>query len=221
MAVEGILFDMDGVLVDSEPLHLEVEEAIFEELGINISKEEHFSYVGMAPLEVWTTIRRRYDLEIPAKRLFQLEQERKFALFQKREVSLVEGVLPLLQQLHEKGYPIALASSSPRRIIELFVEKTGVGDFFRFLISAEEVERGKPAPDIFLAAAERLGCSASDCLVIEDSANGVQAAKAAGMYCIGFQNPNSGYQDLSVADRVVESFSAEVRRTVLRWISEQ
>lgn len=221
MAIEGVLFDMDGVLVDSEPLHLEVERAIFEELGIGISEEEHYAYVGMAPLEVWKSIRRRYDLKTPAETLYRREQNRKLTLFEQREIPLVEGVFPLLQRLYEKGYPIALASSSPRRIIDLFVEKTGVGDFFRFLISAEEVERGKPAPDIFLAAAERLGCSPSDCLVIEDSANGVQAAKAAGMYCIGFQNSNSGYQDLSVADRVVESFSAEVRRTVLRWISEE
>jgi len=217
MTFQALVFDMDGVLVDSEPLHLEVEQAIFEELGLEVSEEEHFSYVGMAPQEVWTHIRRRHGLDAQAEALLQKEQDRKYALFQQREIPLVPGVLPLLKELRQKGCPLALASSSPRRIIDLFARKTDIRGFFDLTLSAEEVSRGKPAPDIFLAAAARLGLPARDCLVIEDSANGVKAAKAAGMYCLGFQNLNSGYQDLTEADRVVEKFSPEVRGLIQQW----
>ena len=112
---------------------------------------------------------------------------------------------------------LALASSSPRRIIDLFTSKTSTQSYFEFLLSGEEVPNGKPEPDIFLEAARRLGAAPAECVVIEDSANGVQAAVAAGMRCIGFQNPHSGTQDLKMADLVVDHFGKE-KKKILSFI---
>ena len=212
-----VIFDMDGVLVDSEPLHLKVERKIFEELGIDISEEEHFSLIGMVPLKIWSILRDRYGLKENAETLKKREQDRKYDLFQEKEIPLVEGVEGLLDTLQDKGHALALASSSPRRIIELFTSKTNTQSYFEFLLSGEQVPEGKPEPDIFLEAARRLNASPADCVVIEDSANGVRAAKAAGMRCIGFQNPHSGKQDLGEADLIVEHFKKE-REKLLNFI---
>jgi HAD superfamily hydrolase (TIGR01509 family) len=212
-----VIFDMDGVLVDSEPLHQEVERKIFEELGLNIPEEQHFSFIGMAPLKVWSIIRDRYGLEENATTLKAREQGRKYHLFRRREIPLIDGVEELLKILHAKGHSLALASSSPRRIIDLFTTKTNTKSYFEFLLCGEEVPNGKPEPDIFLEAARRLETSPSDCVVIEDSANGVRAAKAAGMRCIGFQNPHSGMQDLVMADLIVDHLERE-REKILQFI---
>lgn len=212
-----VIFDMDGVLVDSEPLHLEVEHKIFEELGLDIPEEEHFRLIGMVPLKIWSILRDRYGLEEEPAELKQREQNRKYDLFQQREIPLVDGVEGLLQSLQGKDHPLALASSSPRQIIDLFTSKTETQPYFEFLLSGEEVPNGKPEPDIFLEAARRLGASPASCVVIEDSANGVRAAKAAGMRCIGFQNPNSGRQDLGMADLIINHFGKE-RNKILQFI---
>jgi HAD superfamily hydrolase (TIGR01509 family) len=105
---------------------------------------------------------------------------------------------------------MALASSSTQRVIDTVLEKLALVGVFDPVVSGEEVEHGKPAPDIFLRTAGLLEIPPETCLVIEDSANGVRAAKAAGMVCIGFRNPNSGAQDLSAADAIVASLD-EIR----------
>ena len=107
--------------------------------------------------------------------------------------------------LKEHDIPTAVASSSPIEFIETNISNLGFNDYFQFLLSGNEVTNGKPAPDIYLAAAKRLNVMPQDCVVLEDSHNGVKAAKSAGMTCIGFQNPNSGIQDISMADTVIDS----------------
>jgi len=115
--------------------------------------------------------------------------------------------MELLKELRYNKVKIALASSSSVEVINVFISKLGVGHYFQQIISGDFVEKGKPAPDIFIHTAQALQESSANCVVIEDSANGVKAAKAAGMKCIGFLSPNSGAQDLSPADMVVDDFT--------------
>ena len=109
----------------------------------------------------------------------------------------LDGIRKLLDELKSCGIKIGLASSSSKEFIELILNKLGVIEYFEVIISGEDVQKSKPAPDIFQKAAEALNVEPSNCLVIEDSGHGVKAAKLAEMKCIGFNNPNSGKQDLS------------------------
>ena len=101
----------------------------------------------------------------------------------------------------------AVASSTTKPIIEVILKKLKLYDLFNIIISGDEVENGKPAPDIFLQAAARLSVKPLECVVVEDSYNGVKAAKSAGMYCLGYHNPNSGCQNISDADKIINSFA--------------
>ena len=115
----------------------------------------------------------------------------------------IDGIKDLISDLINNNIAIALASSSPMKFIQLAIEKVGISEYFDIIVSGEHVDKSKPEPDIFLRAASLLKVKPSDCLVLEDSVNGVIAAKKAGMKCIAFLNPNSGNQDLSKADKVV------------------
>lgn len=203
--IRAVIFDMDGVIVDSEPLHFKAEKMMMEYYGKGISDEELNNYVGVANPEMWAELRKKYRLAAALEEILEKQLSFKKDLFRRSELKPTEGVNELLQKLRSGGIGIALASSSPRELIELLLDKLGIKDSFDVVVSGEEVKHSKPAPDIFLEAAGRLGIEPASCLVIEDAKHGVKAAKLAGMYCVGFRNPNSGNQDLSLADAVVRS----------------
>jgi HAD superfamily hydrolase (TIGR01509 family) len=202
-----VIFDMDGVLVDSEPIHMELERLLFKQLNIQVSTTLHHTFVGMAPKRVWETLIREFSLSHTVDELFQLEKEVKHAELQARQIQHIPAVNTLLATLKENGYRLSVASSSPHLIIDLILEKLGFRHYFDFVVSSEDVRDGKPSPDIFLEVAKRYQVSPGKFIVIEDSSNGVKAAKAAGMKCIGYKSANSGNQDLSLADLVTEDFS--------------
>lgn len=201
-----VIFDMDGVLVDSEPLHLELEQRLFRQLGLPVDAALHDSLVGMAPRTMWSTLKTHFSLTQPLEELLETERQLKLTVLQQHEVPCVPGVDDLLHRLHSAGCRLSVASSSPRVLIGLFIEKLGFRPYFDHVVSSEDVREGKPAPDIFLEVARRYGQPPARFTVVEDSANGVRAAKAAGMRCIGYQASNSGHQDLSPADMVTQDF---------------
>lgn len=198
---------MDGVLVDSEPIHIELEKLLFSQLNIQVPTTLHHSFVGMAPKRVWETLIREFDLPHTVEELFRLEKEVKHRELQARQIQCIPAVDELLATLKENGYKLSVASSSPHNIIDLILEKLEFRHYFDFVVSSEDVRDGKPAPDIFLEVAQRYQIPAANFIVIEDSSNGVKGAKAAGMKCIGYKSANSGNQDLSLADLVTEDFS--------------
>jgi len=202
-----VIFDMDGVIVDSQPYHFAVEDKMCREMGIDVSLEESHSFVGMAGAMVWRYLKSKFALPESIEELLAFENKARTAYFSSLEnVHPIPGVVALLEELKQHDIKTALASSSSVEVIEIFISKLGIKDYFQKIISGDAVENGKPDPDIFLYTATALGENPSDCLVIEDSANGVKAAKLAGMKCIGFRNANSGDQDLSLADMVIDDF---------------
>ena len=203
--LKAVIFDMDGVIVDSEPAHEEVCKRRFKELNINVTDEEYSTFVGVSNKDMWTRLKENYGLKETVEELISIHLKAIMDDFRERDEKPIPGVERLLENLKAEGIKIALASSSPMENIELVLEKFGIGDYFESVISGENLERGKPAPDIFLKSAEKLGVNPENCVVIEDSHNGVKAAKAAGMKCVGFKNINSGNQDLSMADIIVYS----------------
>lgn len=208
--IKAVIFDMDGVIIDSEPIHKQVEESLFKKLNIKVSEEEHNSYVGKTSIEMWREIKLKYNLgkDILAEEIVIEEVDRYIEhLLAKDDIKPIMGVRKLINELYIKDIKLALASSAVRRSIETVINLFELGEYFSISISGEDIEDGKPCPDIFLKVANELGVNPMECVVIEDSRNGVIAAKTAGMKCIGFKNRNSGNQDLSRADMVIDSLS--------------
>lgn len=205
--IKCVIFDMDGVLIDTEPLHYKVWQEVFAERGLSIDYENYKDCIGSTRKFLYELILKNYgrdfrdDPTIP-KRFIEIKDK----FLNENGIPQIEGVVETVKALHEKGYMLAVASSSPLRYINFAMEKLGIASCFDLLLSGEQVKNPKPAPDTFLAVSEKLGISPDECVVIEDSENGSKAARAAGMYCFGFANPNSGNQDLSAADEIFYPF---------------
>lgn len=205
--LKAVIFDMDGVLVDSEPLHYEVNKiTVLERFGIKLDYEYYKQYIGTTVMAMWEKIIKDFSIEgYTAKELFDLSEEVKERLVDEKGYPEVPGVVSFIKSISKK-YKLAVASSSALVNIEKNVDKLGIRADFDALVTGLSVKNPKPAPDIFLKAAMELGVNPNECIVIEDSCNGVRAAKAAGMASIGFLNQGFGEQDLSAADYLFEAF---------------
>ena len=203
--MQAAIFDMDGVLIDSEPIHERIEQELFDDLGITLTIAEHRRYQGTGSIEMWRSIIDEHALDAEAVSLSERQRRRFLGYLEEGAVPRIPGIVELLAHLRSRGVPLAVASSSAGPVVRSVLRHTGLRELFGVVVSADEVARSKPAPDIFLFAAERLGLHPRGCLVVEDSENGVAAAKAAGMLCLGFRNPGSGSPALAGADYRVES----------------
>ncbi|WP_405898433.1 HAD family hydrolase [Streptomyces sp. NBC_00727] len=187
MRYELVIFDNDGVLVDSEPIANTVLAGYLTELGHPTSYEESLrDYMGSAVHRVHDLVQERTGTKLPEDFDVTLHS-RTFAAFE-AELEPVPGVGDLLGKLVADGIPYCVASSSSHQRIRVSHRETGLDQWFEeeWIFSAEDVGRGKPAPDLFLLAAERMGVAPGRCVVIEDSPLGVEAARAAGMDVYGF-----------------------------------
>ncbi len=206
--IKAVIFDMDGVLVNSEPHHFAVEKILLNDLGISVTDREVDSFVGLALNKMWQRIKDSYHLKENIEELVKKDTEFRVSYFSDLEkLDPIEGVKELISSISDEKLKTAVASSSHSRFISTVLEKTGLSGCFPLLISGFDVEHGKPFPDIFLKTASLLGVRPEDCVVVEDSCNGIKGAKAAGMKCIAYRNPESGNQDLSEADMIIDSFS--------------
>ena len=196
---------MDGVIVDSEPVHFRVEKRMFEELGIHLSDKEHAAFLGTSSQGMFGSLKERFGLEETVEAMVAEEHRRFRKEMTQEPPPLIPGVRDLARRFHLSGRPLAVASSAPHEQIDFVLHLGGMEEFFPVRVSGDDVERSKPHPAIFLEAARRLGRRPAECVVIEDSENGVTAARAAGMVCIGFSSPGSMPQDLSAADHTAAS----------------
>jgi beta-phosphoglucomutase len=200
-----VIWDVDGVIIDSAAQHLRAWRQLAEENGLPFTDEAFWATFGMRNADI---IPRMFGIEGPPERMAALG-DRKEALYREflaREAAALPGAKELMATLHAAGYRQALGSSAPPANIETIVQLLGLGGWLEATVSGEEVARGKPAPDIFLRAAERLGIAPARCLVIEDAPAGVAAAHAGGMRCIAVRR--AGVPDapgLEAADLVADS----------------
>ena len=198
---------MDGVLINTEPLHFEIWKKVFAEHGLLVDYDHYKGCIGSTNGFLLNLIYEEYGVDFRQDpSLVARFKEIKDEVIRKGEIPGIPGVQEVVKNLHEKGYHLAVASASPQEYIDISIKNLGIDAYFDLLFSAERVPNPKPAPDVFLTVAQRLGVDPADCMVIEDSRNGSVAAKAAGMTCMGFVNPDSGNQDLSAADRIFHSF---------------
>jgi HAD superfamily hydrolase (TIGR01509 family) len=203
--IKLFIFDMDGVLFDSEPIYFQINKEIYAELNIDITEEEYSSFIGIASNKKWKYIRDKHQLDQSVQELMDLSKTRKYGVLRNTKIEPMPGVQGILEQIQGSNAETVLASSSSRIIIEHLINSNNLGQYFTNLVSGEDVKRGKPEPDIFLKAKSSFNFRPGECMVIEDSQNGVMAAKAAGMKCIGFKDKSSR-QDLSMADYLISSY---------------
>jgi HAD superfamily hydrolase (TIGR01509 family) len=205
--IQAVIFDLDGVIIDSEPIHFSIEQKMFKDLKIEICEPEHSSYVGMSSENMWDDIIRKYLLPYCTQELVQ-KKHLLYLQYLSRVGNLqpIDGIETLIKTLNENGCKVLVASSSPAEIINIVLQKFSLENYFTAKISGTELPQSKPHPGIFLKAATIAQTDPANCLVIEDAENGVIAAKAAGMKCIGYLNPNSGLQNLEAADLIISSF---------------
>ena len=184
----AVIFDLDGVLVDSERRWNGAKEALVRETGGRWLDEAPRTMMGMSSLE-WSAYLRD-DLAVPMEAAeINREVVRRMEAGYREELPLLPGANEAVRALAAR-WPLGLASSANRVVIDLVLELAGFGDAFRVTVSSEEVERGKPAPDVYLAAARGLGVDPAGCVAIEDSSSGLRAAAAAGMAVIAVPNPH-------------------------------
>ncbi|WGU96436.1 HAD family phosphatase [Paenibacillus dendritiformis] len=203
--MKAFIFDMDGVIIDSEPIHFEIDVETMKYFGVTIAPHELDRFVGMTNPEMWSILKQEYSIPQSVSEITEYQLKSKIELIRSTDLAPIEGIQELIFDLKKNNILIGLASSSPRAFINEVLRKYNFFEYFDSIISGEEVTKGKPAPDIYLEVPNQLNIKPNECWVLEDSKNGVQAAKAAGMKCIGFINQNSGNQDLSRADIIVNN----------------
>jgi HAD superfamily hydrolase (TIGR01509 family) len=200
----GIIFDMDGLMVDSEPIQLKAINDALIPLGFQVNEPEFIDMVGRKAIENFRTLKQQHGFsETPE----EVEQRKNLAYLQriKTELQPMPGLYQAITLCHQENLITAIASSSPRKDILAVLDILGLAETFNIIASGDQVKTGKPAPDIFLKAATLLAQPPSSLLVLEDTAHGVNAAKAAGMYCFAIPNRFTHQQDFSQADRILDS----------------
>lgn len=205
--MKAFIFDMDGVIIDSEPLHNKIVIDLIHDLNIIPDERYLDSLCGLTITHIFNNLKKDYNLNISVEDTVNKYDRQLIERTSCMQLEAITGIPELLLKLQKVSIPTAVASSSPMEFIKVIINNLNLNNYFQFLLSGDEVEHGKPAPDIYLTAAKRLDVLPSDCFVLEDSHNGATAAKRAGMTCIGFQNPNSGKQDLSIADVLVNTIT--------------
>ncbi|MDG9720971.1 HAD family phosphatase [Streptomyces sp. DH24] len=184
LGATAVVFDLDGTLVDSEPNYYEAGRRVLAEHGVpDFTWADHERYVGISTQDTVALWKERYGLRAPVEELLA-DKNRRYLALARAGTRVYPEMRAFVGLLAAEGVPMAVASGSSPEAIEAILAGTGLDAHLRTVVSADEVPRGKPAPDVFLAAARRLGADPADCVVLEDAAPGVVAAHAAGMRCI-------------------------------------
>jgi HAD superfamily hydrolase (TIGR01509 family) len=204
--IEAVVFDLDGVLVDSEEAWNEARRQLVEERGGRWTDEAQKDMMGMSSTE-WSRYMDVLGVPDPPE-VISAEVVRRLEQLYRERLPLIPGAVEAVECVAAR-WPLGLASSSNRPLIDLVLELSGLARFFRVTVSSEEVAHGKPAPDVYLEAARRLGCDPMRCAAIEDSENGIRSAVAAGMRVIAI--PNRAFppspETVSAADVVLPSIA--------------
>ncbi len=212
---------MDGVIVDTEPVHHFAYNEQFKQLGIDISPEMYASFTGNSTKNIFERLKAEFNLEQEVEALVQTKRNLFNDAFDKKEdLFLLDGVEDLIKELHSKGMQLVLASSSAKVTINRIFNRFNLHQYFSHIVSGEDFPKSKPHPAIFEHAAFLAQTPVNNCIVIEDSTNGVLAAKAAGIYCVGYDSFHSKMQDYSKADKVITDFN-QLNYDIIRNIKNQ
>ena len=216
--LKAVLFDMDGVIVDTEPLHHKAYYMMFNDYKIHISDKHYASFTGQSTLNICRNLCNQFNLDCnPQELVNQKRLHFKSLFFNDSSLKLIEGVLDLINNYHTNGLTLVLASSASMTTINNVFNKFDLDKYFKAKLSGADLKASKPHPEIFEEAAKATRFKKNECLVIEDSTNGIKAANAAGIFCVGYKSLHSKNQDYSLAEKVITDFSEIYYEEVLPY----
>jgi len=206
--IQTVIFDMDGVIVDTEPVHHFAYYQHFNELSIEVSDEMYRSFTGNSTRNIFQKLKAQFDLQEDVEDLI-LRKRHLFneAFDLKEDLYLIDGVEDLIKDLHANGIQLIVASSASKVTIHRVFTRFNLHQYFTHIVSGEDFPKSKPHPAIFEHAASLSIAPKENCIVIEDSTNGIQAAVSAGIFCVGYDSFHSKDQDLSKANIVIRNFN--------------
>ncbi|WP_294316221.1 HAD family phosphatase [uncultured Chryseobacterium sp.] len=208
MPLKAVLFDMDGVIVDTEPLHRKAYFKTFNDLEIEVSEDLYTSFTGASTKRVCDTLIDTFNLEQTFEEIAEIKRNYfKEYFYHDEDFNLIPGVKELIQHYYDNGIKLILASSATMTTINMVFEKFELEKYFMGKISGADLKESKPHPEVFLLAAKMAGEPVENCMVIEDSTNGILAAHRANIFCAAYRSPHSKNQDYTLADTVVSDYS--------------
>ncbi|MBW8360242.1 MAG: HAD family phosphatase [Weeksellaceae bacterium] len=208
MPLKAVLFDMDGVIVDTEPLHRKAYFRMFEDFGIEVSEELFTTFTGASTKRVCTTLIETFGLDADHEDLARIKRHYfKHYFDTDPNFDLIPGIKSLIENYYDSGTKLILASSAHMNTINWVFEKFDLEPYFLGKISGADLQESKPHPEIFELAAEMAGEPRAHCMVIEDSTNGIEAAHSAGIFCAAYQSAHSKNQDYTKANLSVFDFA--------------
>jgi HAD superfamily hydrolase (TIGR01509 family) len=202
----AVVFDLDGVLWDGEPIYHEAFNIVLKPYGRRVTEEEYTHIIGSSVEAAWDWVLKRFQLTEPPGRFYRAYDKAVLKMLAE-PVETLPGARELIQELHRRGIPVGLASASLRQWVDATIKGLGLTDAFGATVSASEVEHAKPAPDLYLAAAAQLGVPPERCIAVEDTRTGVGAAKAAGMFAVQLRAASTALPPIAEADLVIDDFS--------------
>jgi HAD superfamily hydrolase (TIGR01509 family) len=209
--LKAVLFDMDGVIVDTEPLHCKAYYKMFDAVNITVSSTLYESFTGQSTSNICKQLCNHFNLTESPETLVQLKRDFfKELFFNDESLALIDGVLDLIKDYYKNGITLVLASSASMGTINTVFNRFELNNYFIAKLSGADLKASKPHPEIFIKAAMASGYSKDECLVIEDSTNGIKAAKAAGIFCVAFKSPHSKNQEYTAATKIISNFK-EIR----------
>lgn len=197
---------MDGVLIDSEPQHIITDLKTLSDFGVSTTPEVVCGFTGLDNRMFFTSMKETFGITASVEEMIQRKNRFLIEELQKDTIA-VDGFYEMKNEIDKLIDVRALASSSFRDVVDTVIENLSLRNWFSVTVAGDEVAVAKPDPAVFLRTADLLGISPSECVVVEDSANGILSATSAGMRVIGFVNPLSGDQDMSGAERVIRSLT--------------
>lgn len=206
--IKAVIFDMDGVLVNSEPLHKKAYYNMFKDFKLDVSERLYESFTGKSTYSICEQLCLKFNLSITPYELVNSKRKHfKYIFENDKSFKMIDGAFELIKDYYKNNLKLVLASSASMLTINKVFEKFDLDKFFVAKISGADLKQSKPNPEIFLKAAKISGHNKKDCIVIEDSTNGIIAANSAGIFCVGYKSKNSINQNYSLADLVISNFN--------------
>ena len=196
MGKKAVIFDMDGVIFDTEKVYLDIWIEVFEKYGYKMTKELYVNVMGTGRKNVIKTFLENFGDDLPIEKMYEEKDNQLFYIIENQGIPLKKGVKELFSMLKERNYKIALGTSAKRERVEKQIKDKWLKESFDAIVCGDDVEKGKPSPDIFLKAAKKIDVEPENCFVVEDSPAGIKAAFSGGMKGIHVEDLKAADEDI-------------------------